>query len=62
MDDDPHLGWGTLVGDRIQLAHIDCDHMKMLEPENLPALAKLLRAWLGGSPKQRRSSPLALTA
>jgi thioesterase domain-containing protein len=62
MDDDPHLGWGTLVGDRIQLAHIDCDHMKMLEPENLPALAKLLRAWLGASPKQRRSSPLALTA
>jgi thioesterase domain-containing protein len=62
MDDDPHLGWGALVGERIQLAHIDCDHMKMLEPENLPALAKLLRAWLGASTRQRRDRPLALTA
>lgn len=62
MDDDPHLGWGALVGDRIRLAHIDCDHMEILEPQNLPALAALLRGWLRAPPKESRMREEALTA
>jgi thioesterase domain-containing protein len=62
MDDDPHLGWGRLNGNRVRLAHIDCDHMKMLEPQNLPALAKLLRGWLGATAQPSRPREEALTA
>jgi thioesterase domain-containing protein len=62
VDDDPHLGWGRLVGKRIRLAHIDCEHMKMLDHENLPALAKLLRGWLGGAAQPSPRREAALTA
>jgi thioesterase domain-containing protein len=61
-DDDPYLGWGRLVGGGIRVADIDCDHMKMLEPENLPALAVLLRGWLGAAAEPEREPPVALTA
>ena len=61
LDDDLHLGWGRLVGKHIRLAHIDCDHMKMLEPENLPALAEVLRGWLGARSRQLRIQPSPVT-
>jgi thioesterase domain-containing protein len=61
-DDDPYLGWSRLVGSGIRVADIQCDHMRMLEPENLPALATLLRGWLGATAEPQRAAPLALTA
>ena len=51
-----------IVGNRIQVAHIDCDHMALLEPENLSALAKLLRGWLVPAPTHSYPLAVALTA
>jgi thioesterase domain-containing protein/acyl carrier protein len=61
VDDDPHLGWGKLVGNRMQLAHMQCGHMEMLEPQNLPTLARLLCGWLGGAQTEARARAEALT-
>jgi thioesterase domain-containing protein len=62
VDDDPHLGWDELVGERIQLAHMDCTHPEMLESRHVPALAKVLRGWLAVNDrvKNERNPALAV--
>ena len=54
VDNDPLLGWQRLVGNRIHLAHMHCTHQEMLEPEHLPALAELLRGWIGRTSDERK--------
>jgi thioesterase domain-containing protein len=46
IDDDPHLGWGTLIGGGLKLEHIACDHFDILRPEFADRLAAILGAYL----------------
>jgi len=42
-EDDGAMGWGHLVGGRIEVQTINCDHVRLVEPENTDVLIGLIR-------------------
>jgi aspartate racemase len=64
--DDPLQGWGSRVGEGVELAHLDANHRHMLYPEHAAALAKILRGWLGagahGSQQSAAAEPSVASA
>ena len=51
VDDDPRLGWSTLVDGPIEFRDLDADHLSMLEPAHAPQLAAILSEYLGAVPR-----------
>ncbi|MCO5121671.1 MAG: thioesterase domain-containing protein, partial [Burkholderiaceae bacterium] len=50
IDDDPQLGWSSLVSGTISVRDHDADHMSMLRPEHVRDLADILLEFLGTPP------------
>jgi amino acid adenylation domain-containing protein len=50
IDDDPQLGWSSLVSGTIQVRDQDANHMDMLRPEHVRDLADILLDFLGTPP------------
>jgi outer membrane protein OmpA-like peptidoglycan-associated protein/thioesterase domain-containing protein len=46
VDDDPALGWGSLVDGGLALRALDCAHREMLDAAQAPALARILEPFL----------------
>lgn len=42
IDDDPEMGWGSLVGGGVRLESMHCAHLKILKPEHAATLASIL--------------------
>jgi thioesterase domain-containing protein len=42
VDDDPCLGWGTVLGGTLRLEHMACNHFDLVRPEYAEALAEIL--------------------
>jgi aspartate racemase len=63
IDNDPLMGWGKLVGDGIDVAHLPCAHSEMLEARHARALARLLNERLTrrerNAPAERRRAAAA---
>ncbi|MGE0310749.1 MAG: amino acid adenylation domain-containing protein [Lautropia sp.] len=55
IDDDLLQGWGAFARDGIDLHHVHCTHVELLDPRYLPALADALRQRLAPPPQALRS-------
>ncbi len=53
IDDDPLLGWGSLIGGGVQMEPIACDHFSILHAANARQLASILTPHLDPSPMPR---------
>ena len=42
IDDDPEMGWGSLVEAGVQLESMQCAHLQILKPDHAAALASIL--------------------
>ena len=42
IDDDPEMGWGSLVGGGVRLESMHCAHLQILKPEHAATLASIL--------------------
>ena len=51
IDDDPELGWRGLIGGRIDVRRLECEHPRMMDPAHASALAGILSEFL-----QRRTA------